>query len=121
MLNAVREMHPARRRLARLLLGVIAGATLFAACRQAPPPEASKPRRHSFEESTAWKPSSPRSAPAGGAAGGNPGGSVDAQAQQVQQTWEQARQANSDAERQRLANEALKQTRSMAEQPSGSQ
>jgi hypothetical protein len=116
MLNAVRKMPHARRRVPRLLLGGIAAVTLLAACQQAPPPVVKKPRR-SFEESGSWRPSSSnRSSPAGGS-----GSSTDAQARQVQQTWDQARQANNDAERQRLASEALKQTQSMAEHPSGHQ
>jgi hypothetical protein len=116
MLNVVHELPHARRRFSRLLLGGVGAAVLLAACQQAPPPAVKKPRR-SFEESGSWRPSSsPRSSPAGGA-----GTSTDARARQVQQTWEQARQANNDAERQRLANEALEQTQSMAEQPSGHQ
>jgi len=120
MLNAVREMRSVRRLLPRLLLGVVAGATLFAACQQAAPPEVTKPRRRSFEEAGNWRPTAPAAAPAAGGAGSS-GGSVDAQARQVQTTWEQARHAKGDAERQRLANEALEKTRSMAEPPSGPQ
>jgi hypothetical protein len=101
-------------RLALALAGV--AAFLTSACTPAAPPVAEKkPRRRSFEESSAYRPSAP-AAPQSGTA------STDAQAKQVQSTWEQARQATSDAERQRLAGEALKQTRAMAEpQPSGHQ
>ena len=106
------------RRHARLLLGGITTAVLLAACQPAAPvAETRKPKRRSFEESGAWHPAAPAAAPASGT-------STDAQARQVQQTWDQARQATTDAERQRLANEALKQTRAMAEpqpQPSGQQ
>jgi hypothetical protein len=104
-------------RIAPLLLIGAGAACAFAlaACQPAAPPPVKKARR-SFEESSAWKPSR-STAPAGGAA--SSGSNVDAQARQVQQTWEQAKQANNDADRQRLANEALKQTQSMAEQPSG--
>jgi hypothetical protein len=99
-----------------VLLGSVAAAVLLAACQPAAPAaEVRKPKRRSFEESNAWRPSAPAAAPAAG-------GNTDAQARQVQQTWDQARQATTDAERQRLANEALKQTRAMAEpQPSGQQ
>jgi len=103
------------RRFTRVLLGSVAAAVLLAACQPAAPAaEVRKPKRRSFEESNAWRPSAPATAPAAG-------GNSDAQARQVQQTWEQARQAKNDADRQRLANQALEQTRSMAEQPSGSQ
>ena len=104
-------------RSARVMLGGMAALVLLAACQPATPSaEVKKPRRRSFEESNAWRPAAPAAAPASGGAGGN----TDAQARRVQQTWDQARQATTDAERQRLANEALKQTRAMAEpQPSG--
>lgn len=102
----------------RLLLGVVAAAVLLGACQPATPvAEVKKPKRRSFEESSSWQPSTAPAPASGGAAG-----STDAQARQVQQTWDQARQATTDAERQRLANEALKQTRAMAEpQPSAHQ
>jgi YD repeat-containing protein len=94
----------------------VAAAVLAAACTPAAPPVAEKkPRRRSFEESSAYRAPAP-AAPQSGTA------STDAQAKQVQQTWDQARQATSDAERERLAGEALKQSRAMAEpQPSGHQ
>ena len=99
---------------ARLLLGVVLACTAVAACKPAAPVAEQKKRR-SFEDS--WQPSAPAAAaPAAVAPSGN--AAVDAQAQQVQQSWEQARQTTDEAERQRLAGEALKQTRSMADQPS---
>jgi hypothetical protein len=102
------------RRFPRVLVGGVAAAVLLGACQQAPPVVEVKKKRRSFEESNAWRPAAPARAPSSG------GSNTDAQARQVQQTWEQARQATTDAERQRLANEALKQTRAMAEpQPSG--
>jgi len=102
---------------ARLLLGGVLVATLLAACQKPPPVAETKPRRKSFEDSNAWRPSTAAAAPASASAGS----STDAQAAQVRQTWEQARQATNDAERQRLAGEALKQSQAMAEQPSGQQ
>ena len=93
----------------------VAAAVLMGACQPAAPPVAEKkPRRRSFEESSAWRPAAAPAAPQSGTA------ATDAQAKQVQSTWEQARQATTDAERQRLAGEALKQTRAMAEQPASS-
>lgn len=91
-------------------------AVFLAACQPAAPvAETKKPRRRSFEESSTWHPSTSSAAPASG-------NNTDAQARQVQQTWDQARQATNDADRQRLANEALKQTQAMAEpQPSAHQ
>lgn len=111
---AGRCMLMVMRGLARLTLALIGTAVLLSACQPAAPPVAEKkPRRRSFAESSAWKPAAPAAAqPAAG--------TTDAQAQKVQSTWEQARQATSDAERQRLAGEALKQTRAMAEQPAPS-
>ncbi len=93
-------------------------AVSLSACQSPPPVAETKPKRKSFEESNAWQPSAPAAAPAASSSGS---ANTDAQAQQVQQSWEQARQATSDAERQRAAGEALKQTRAMAEQPSGNQ
>jgi hypothetical protein len=95
-------MHPGP----RLLLGGVLLATLLAACQPAEP-VAEKPRRKSFEDSSGY------SAPAEPAAADN----TQQQAAQAQQTWDQARQTSDEAERQRLAGEALKQTRSMAEEP----
>jgi hypothetical protein len=110
--GGVNAMSRRMRRFARVLLGGTAAMVFLAACQPAAPAaEVKKPRRRSFEESNAWHP-----APAAAPASSN---NTDAQARQVQQTWDQARQATTDAERQRLANEALKQTRAMAEQPSG--
>ena len=119
--DRVNRMPVAIRCFTRVLLGGVAAAVLLAACQPAAPvAEVKKPKRRSFEESNSWHPSAPAAAPASGGAGG--GSNTDAQARQVQQTWDQARQATTDAERQRLANEALKQTRAMAEpQPSGHQ
>jgi len=103
-------MLPAMRPVARLPLAfAVLAAVLAAACQPAAPPVAEKKKRRSFEDSSGWQPAAAPAAPQGGAAG------TDAQAKQVQSTWDQARQATSDAERQRLAGEALKQTRAMAE------
>jgi hypothetical protein len=104
------------RRFARLLLAGTVATVLLAACQSPPPVAETKPKRKSFEDANAWQPSS---APAPAAVSSSGNANVDAQARQVQQSWEQARQATSDAERQRAAGEALKQTRAMAEQPSG--
>jgi hypothetical protein len=92
----------------RLLLGGLALASLLGACQPAAPPVAEKPKRHSFEDSNNWQPSS-------NAASASSSASTQQQAQQVQQTWDKARATNDEAERQRLANEALNQTRQMAE------
>ena len=99
----------------RLLLAATVVAVSLSACQSPPPVAETKPKRKSFEDSNAWQPST-ATAPAATSSGS---ANVDAQARQVQQSWEQARQATSDAERQRAAGEALKQTRAMAEQPSG--
>lgn len=117
--DTVARLPRAWRRAACVLLGFSAAAIVLAACQPAAPAaEVRKPKRRSFEESNAWRPST---APAAGSSASS-GGNVDAQARQVQQTWDQARQATTDAERQRLANEALQQTRAMAEpQPSAHQ
>jgi hypothetical protein len=82
-------------------------ATLLCACQPAAPVAETKPRRKSFEEASTYR------VPAQPAAADN----TQQQASQTKQTWDQARQATDDAERQRLAGEALKQTRSMAEEP----
>ena len=113
--DSVNAMPWRMRRFARLLLGGTAAVVFLAACQPAAPAaEVKKPRRRSFEESNAWHPA-PAAAPASASSN-----NTDAQARQVQQTWDQAHQATTDAERIRLANEALKQTRAMAEpQPSG--
>ena len=103
------------RRLARLPLAAVLASVLAGACQPAAPVVEQKPRRRSFEESAAWKPAAAPASPQAAA------GSTDAQAKQVQGTWEQARQATNDADRQRLAGEALQQTRAMAEQPSSPQ
>ena len=105
------------RRFTRALLAGTAMAVLLVACQSPPPVAETKPKRKSFEESTAWQPPAPAAAPASGSPSGS--GNVAAQARQVQQSWEQARQATNDAERQRAAGEALEQTRAMADQPSG--
>ncbi len=114
----VGEMYAHRMRPTyRLLLGGGAlAAVALAACQPATPVAEKKPRRKSFEESSSWQPSAPAAAPAAAPPAAN--GTTDAQAQQVQQSWGAARQATTDAERQRLAGEALKQTRAMADQPS---
>jgi len=115
--DRVKKMPIAMRRFACVVLGVVGAAVLLGACQQAPPVVEVKKKRRSFEDSNAWRPAAPATAPASGGAGGS---NTDAQARQVQQTWDQARQATTDAERQRLANEALNKTQEMAEpQPSG--
>jgi hypothetical protein len=91
------------------LLGLV--AALAGAC-QSPPPVEEKPKRRSFAEDSQWQ---PPAAPART----DPATSIDAQAQQVNDKWEQVRQTSDEAERQRLANEALRDTRAMADQPSG--
>ena len=100
------------RRSPVVLLGLV--ALVSVAC-QAPPPVAEeKPKRKSFAESSQRQPSA---APA--AAGSDAPTSIDSQAQQVNDKWEQVRNTSDEAERQRLANEALQETRAMADQPSG--
>ena len=95
-----------RRRLAGCLLaaGLLAGA-----CGAPPPVAEEKPKRKSFEEANAWTPSS------GPAAGSD--STADARA--VEDKWEQVRQTSDPAERQRLANEALRDTRALADAPAG--
>jgi hypothetical protein len=102
------------RPISRLLVCGAVAAVALVACKPAAPVAEQKPRRKSFEESGGWQPSAPAQAPAGSSGTG----SVQQQAGQVQSTWDQARQTNDEAERQRLANQALQQTRSMADQPS---
>ena len=99
----------------RLLLAGAAVALVLSACQSPPPVAETKPKRKSFEESNAWQPATAPASTSASSGSANTG----AQAQQVQQSWEQARQATNDAERQRAAGEALKQTRAMAEEPSG--
>lgn len=89
----------------RLLLGGVLVATVLAACQPAAPVAESKPRRKSFEDSSSYQP------PAEPA----PADRTQEQAAQVNKTWEQVHQTSNEAERQRLANEALRQTQSMAE------
>lgn len=101
----------------RFLLAAPVLALLFCSCQSPPPVAETKPKRKSFEESNAWQPSTATAPASTSSASAN----VDAQARQVQQSWEQARQATNDAERQRAAGQALQQTRAMAEQPSGQQ
>lgn len=115
-------MAHALRHLPRVLLAGTVAVVLLAACQPAAPAaEVRKPKRRSFEESSAWRPSAPPAAPANNT-GATLNDNLNNQARQVQQTWDQARQATTDAERQRLANEALRQTRAMAEpQPSAHQ
>ncbi|HEV8631949.1 MAG TPA: hypothetical protein VGV61_16655 [Thermoanaerobaculia bacterium] len=93
-----------------LALGVLA-AFLLVACQQAAPAAAPQQKRKSFEDSGEWHPAAaPAAAPAAS-------GDVNAQARQVQRTWDKARQAPNEAEAQRQASEALKQTQQMADQP----
>jgi hypothetical protein len=88
----------------------LAAALVASAC-AAPPVAEEKPKRKSFEESSEWRPSSPDP----GAAGD---GGTDARAEAIEQKWDQVRQSSDEAERQRLANEALRETRALADQPS---
>ena len=91
-------------------------AALAAACAAPPPAAEEKPRRKSFEEGAEWRPASPDPGPDQGAAGA---GGTEARAEAIEQKWEQVRQSGDEAERQRLANEALRETRALADQPSG--
>jgi hypothetical protein len=94
-------------------------AALAAAC-QAPQPAAEEqPKRKSFAEANEWQPSAPSAAAGGARSSGTTTQQVDEQAHRVNEKWEQVRQTDDAAERQRLANEALRETRAMADQPSG--
>ena len=95
----------------RATLPLLAVALLAAACSSPPPVAEQKPKRKSFEESSPWTP-----APS---AGTGTTASTDERARAIQEKWEQVRQSGDEAERQRLANEALRDTRALADQPSG--
>jgi hypothetical protein len=91
--------------LARIAPAGLAAALLAWSCSSPPPVAEEKPKRKSFEESAQWQ------APAGTPAG------YDAQARAIEQKWEQVKQTEDEAERRRLANEALRETRALADQP----
>ena len=94
-------------RLARIAPAVLVAGLLGWSCSSPPPVAEEKPKRKSFEEGAAWQ------APA---AAGTPAG-YETQARAIEQKWEQVRQTDDAAERQRLANEALRETRALADQP----
>jgi hypothetical protein len=94
------------------VLPLALAAALAAACTAPPPVAEEKPKRKSFEEGAEWRPTSPD--PGAAATGG-----TDARAQAIEQKWDQVRQSGDEAERRRLANEALRETRALADEPSG--
>lgn len=94
---------------ARLLFGGVLVGTALAACQPAEPPVAEKPKRKSFEDSSGY------SSSAASSSGAPSSPSVEQQASEVQQKWQQVRESTDEAERMRLANEALQQTQQMAE------
>ena len=85
----------------------LAAALLGWSCSSPPPAAEQEPKRKSFEESAEWQ------APP---AADTPGG-YQAQAQAIEQKWERVKQTDDEAERQRLANEALRETRALADPP----
>ena len=87
----------------------LALALLAWSCSSPPPVAEEKPKRKSWEDQSQWTPSSGTSA--------DP--SVDERARAIEDKWEQVRQTSDAAERERLANEALQETRALADQPSG--
>jgi len=91
----------------RITAAGLAAALLGWSCSSPPPVAEEKPKRKSFEESAQWQ------APA---AAGTPAG-YEAQARAIEQKWEQVRQTEDEAERRRLANEALRETRALADEP----
>lgn len=92
-------------------LALVTLATLALAGCQAPPEAADQgPRRKSFEEAQSWQPSAPPAAASPAA-----GETYEQQADRAREQWDRARQATDDAERQRLAGEALRETRALAD------
>ena len=94
-------------RLLRIAAPGLAAALLGWSCSAPPPVTEEKPKRKSFEESAQWQPP-----PAAGTPGGH-----EAQARAIEQKWERVKQTDDEAERLRLANEALRETRALADQP----
>jgi hypothetical protein len=93
-----------------LLLGAWVASLALGACQAPPAPVADTPKRKSFEDSAATD-------SAETATGGD---TYQARADQTRGEWDKARQAGSDAERMRHANEALRQTQAAADAPAGS-
>lgn len=93
-------------RLARIAAPGLAAALLGWSCSSPPPVTEEKPKRRSFEESAEWQ------APAAATPAG-----YEEQARAIRKKWEQVKQTEDEAERQRLANEALSETRALAEAP----
>ena len=95
----------------RSSLGVVAVAVLaassLAGCRQAPPPEESAAGRQSFEDD-GWE---------GAASSDEAGDPVEAEARSIEEGWQQVRESDDDAERQRQAGELLERTRELADDP----
>ena len=92
-------------RRARFAPAVLLAALLGWSCSSPPPVVEETPKRKSFEESAEWQ--APAATPTG----------YEAQARAIRQKWEQVKQTEDEAERQRLANEALNETRALADQP----
>jgi hypothetical protein len=93
-------------RRARIAPAALLAALLGGSCSSPPPVVEESPKRKSFEESADWQ------APAAGTPAG-----YEAQARAIEQKWERVKQSEDEAERQRLANEALRETRALADQP----
>jgi hypothetical protein len=95
----------------RVLVGAAVVAVSVAGCQQAAPPEATESSgRRSFADDD-WDASAVGDdAPAAGRA------DADAQARDIEKGWAQAREATSDAERQRQAGEMLRRSRELADQ-----
>lgn len=92
-------------RLARIAAPGLAAALLGWSC-SSPPVTEEKPKRRSFEESAEWQ------APAAATPA-----AYEEQARAIRKKWEQVKQTEDEAERRRLANEALSETRALAEAP----
>ena len=94
-------------RLVRIVGPGLLAALLGWSCSSPPPVTEGKPKRKSFEESAQWQAPATAGTPA----------DFEAQARAIEQKWEQVKQTDDEAERQRLANEALRETRALADQP----
>ena len=104
------------RRLVVAALGCSALALAVAACQKPAPAAAVQPKRKSFEDSGSWQPvqSAPAAAPVGGSNG------AGTTPQNIQQSWQQAHDAQGDAAKMQAANDALNKTQALADQSNAS-
>jgi len=99
-----------------VVLGCASLALLAAACQKPAPVAAAPAKRKSFSDSGSWQPIQ-QAAPAGQVGGSNGAGTTP---QDIQQSWQQAHDAQGDAAKTQAANEALNKTQALADQSNAS-